>query len=170
VAWRADSARVVDTPLMDFVLDVERKASGADLASASAFNLDAGLDSGAITVARLAAIYPYENTLRAVRISGAQLKAYLEWSARYYRTLGTPGSLIEPNVPGYNFDIVAGVDYTMDISRPAGERITSLTRNGRPPTRSRLPSITTGRAGAAATPCFVTRRWCTTASRTSASS
>jgi 2',3'-cyclic-nucleotide 2'-phosphodiesterase (5'-nucleotidase family) len=132
VAWRADSARVVDTPLMDFVLDVERKASGADLASASAFNLDAGLDSGAITVARLAAIYPYENTLRAVRISGAQLKAYLEWSARYYRTLGTPGSLIEPNVPGYNFDIVAGVDYTMDISRPAGERITSLTRNGRP--------------------------------------
>ena len=41
---------------------------------------------GPITVARLAALYPYDNTLRAVKISGAQLRAYLEQSARYFRT------------------------------------------------------------------------------------
>jgi 2',3'-cyclic-nucleotide 2'-phosphodiesterase (5'-nucleotidase family) len=35
-------------------------------------------------------------------------------------------------VPGFNFDIVSGVEYVMDISRPIGARITSLTRGGRP--------------------------------------
>jgi 2',3'-cyclic-nucleotide 2'-phosphodiesterase (5'-nucleotidase family) len=46
VAWRADSARVVDTPLLDFVLEVERRAANADLAAAAAFSLDASIDSG----------------------------------------------------------------------------------------------------------------------------
>ena len=134
VAWRADSARVVDTPLLDFILDVERRAAGTDLASTAAFSLGASLGAGNITVAELAALYPYDNTLRAVRITGAQLREYLEQSARYYRTLGTGGSLVDQSVPGYNFDVVSGVDYVIDLSMPAGRRITSLTRNGRPVT------------------------------------
>jgi 2',3'-cyclic-nucleotide 2'-phosphodiesterase/3'-nucleotidase len=72
VAWRADSARVVDTPLLDFVLEVERRAAGSDLAAAAAFSLDASIDSGAITAARMQALYPYDNTLRAIRISRGQ--------------------------------------------------------------------------------------------------
>src|SRR5205814_2845040 len=62
VAWRADSARVVDTPLIDFILDVERRASGAQLASTAAFSLDANLTAGPVTVARIAALYPYDHT------------------------------------------------------------------------------------------------------------
>ena len=137
VAWRADSARAVDTPLIDFMLEVQRRTAGADLASTAAFSLEATLDSGAITVAEIARLYPYENTLRAVRISGRQLREYLEHSARYYRTLGSPGtaaSLADPAVPGYNFDIVAGADYTIDLSRPLGQRITRLAVRGRPVT------------------------------------
>jgi 2',3'-cyclic-nucleotide 2'-phosphodiesterase (5'-nucleotidase family) len=86
VRWRGDSARVADTPLIDFILDVERRAAGSQLASTAAFSLDASLGPGQITVARIAALYPYDNTLRAVKISGAQLRAYLEQSARYFRT------------------------------------------------------------------------------------
>src|SRR5215204_912165 len=86
VAWRADSARVVDTPLLDFVLEVQRRAANADLAAVAAFSLDASIDSGAITAARMQALYPYDNTLRAIRISGRQLRDYLEFSARYYVT------------------------------------------------------------------------------------
>ena len=41
-------------------------------------------------------------------------------------------SLIDPTVPGFNFDIVQGVDYTMDITKPIGVRITTLARNGHP--------------------------------------
>jgi 2',3'-cyclic-nucleotide 2'-phosphodiesterase (5'-nucleotidase family) len=138
VVWRADSARVTDTPIIDFILEVERRATGAQLASAAAFSLDASLDAGPITVAELARLYPYDNTMRAVRITGRQLRDYLEHSAAvYYRTFrdggaSGGGSLIVPASPGYNFDIVAGVDYVIDLRLPGGGRITSLTFEGRP--------------------------------------
>jgi 2',3'-cyclic-nucleotide 2'-phosphodiesterase (5'-nucleotidase family) len=132
VAWRADSARVVDTPLMDFILEVERSAAGAQLASTAAFSLDASLAAGPITVARLAALYPYDNTLRAVKISGAQLRAYLEQSARYFQRTADGRFGVDASIPGYNYDMVAGVEYTIDVSRPIGERIVELTFSGRP--------------------------------------
>jgi 2',3'-cyclic-nucleotide 2'-phosphodiesterase (5'-nucleotidase family) len=132
VPWRADSARVAPTPLIDFILDVERRASGAQLASTAAFSLDASLPAGPITVARLSALYPYDNTLRAVKLSGAQLRAYLEQSARYFRRNADGSVDVDPSIPGFNYDIVAGVDYTIDVSRPVGERITTLAFNGRP--------------------------------------
>ena len=131
VAWRGDSARVMDTPIIDFILEVQRKATGADLSSTAAFSLDATLGPGAITVADVARLYPYDNTLRAVRISGQQLRAYLEYSARYFRGLSEPGGPVDPSVPGYNFDIVSGVDYTIDLTRPVGQRITRLMRGAR---------------------------------------
>jgi 2',3'-cyclic-nucleotide 2'-phosphodiesterase/3'-nucleotidase/5'-nucleotidase len=133
VAWRADSARVQDTPIVDFVLEVMRRAAGSDLASTAAFNLNAEFGPGAITMADIAELYPYENNvLRAVRISGKQLRDYLEFSARYYREAGRGDSLIDPAIPGFNFDIVAGVEYTIDVTKPIGGRITTLTRGGRP--------------------------------------
>lgn len=140
VAWNGDSARLKDTPLIDFILETERKAAGADLASTAAFTLDASLDAGPITVAELSRLYPYDNTLRAVRITGRQLRAYLEFSSRYYKGVemssSGPRPVADPQVPGYNFDIVAGADYTMDITRPIGSRITSLVVKGRPVTDS----------------------------------
>ena len=132
VAWRSDSARVLDVPLIDLILEVERKVSGAQLASTAAFSLDAGLDSGAITVAEVARLYPYENTLKAIRITGRQLRDYLEFSARYFGQTGTDAPAVDPRVPGFNFDIVAGAEYTIDVSRPIGSRITSLTIAGVP--------------------------------------
>ncbi len=131
VAWRGDSARVRDTPIVDFVLEVMRKTTGAQLAGGSAFTF-AGFDSGAISIADLARIYPYDNTLRAVRISGAQLRAYLEQASSYYGTLGDATQpVIDPRIPGYNFDIVAGADYALDLSRPKGSRVTVLRFGGR---------------------------------------
>jgi 2',3'-cyclic-nucleotide 2'-phosphodiesterase (5'-nucleotidase family) len=131
--WRADSGRVLDTPIIDLVLEVQRRAAGADLASAAAFNLNAAFGPGAITMADVAELYPYDNNvLRAIRISGRQLRDYLEYSARYFRGGQRIDSLIDASVPGFNFDIVSGVDYVIDITRPIGSRITTLSRNGRP--------------------------------------
>ncbi|MEK7402960.1 MAG: 5'-nucleotidase C-terminal domain-containing protein [Gemmatimonadota bacterium] len=133
VAWDSDSARVMDTPIIDFILDVERRVSGADLASVPAFNLNARFGPGPITIASMAELYPYENNvLRAVRISGKQLREYLEFSSRYFRERAPADSLIDGGVPGFNYDIVAGVDYVLDISKPIGSRVTTLMRNGRP--------------------------------------
>jgi 2',3'-cyclic-nucleotide 2'-phosphodiesterase (5'-nucleotidase family) len=136
VAWRSDSARLKDTPLIDFILETERKVTGADLASTPAYSLDASLDAGPITVAELSRLYPYENTLKAVKISGKQLKDYLEFSNRYYTSVDASSSpprlVIDPQIPGFNYDIVGGADYTVDLTSPIGSRITSLTVKGKP--------------------------------------
>ena len=133
--WRGDSARVVDTPLLDFVLEVERAATGADLAATAAFDLSASIDAGPITIAQVARLYPYDNTLRAIRITGRQLRDFLEFSARYYRQLGTAAAneaMVDPGIPGYNFDVVAGADYVLDLAQPAGQRVTRLEFKGAP--------------------------------------
>ena len=105
----------------------DARASGAD----AVFDTSARLGPGPITAAQLARLYPYDNTLRAIRISGAQLRAYLEHSSRYYRT-NAAGSLVQDtSVAGYNFDVVNGVDYRVDLSKPEGQRVISLTRGGR---------------------------------------
>jgi 2',3'-cyclic-nucleotide 2'-phosphodiesterase (5'-nucleotidase family) len=131
VTWRGDSARLMDTPLIDLITEVERKAAKADLASSAAFTLDASLPAGPITVARIAQLYPYDNTLRAIRISGQQLKEYLEYSARYYLRVENGKPIPDPEIPGYNFDMVTGAEYTIDLGRPIGSRVTSLTYKGR---------------------------------------
>lgn len=131
--WSADSARVQDTPILDFLLEVMRRTAGTDLASSAAFSLNAEFGPGAITQADMAELYPYENNvLRAVRISGRQLKDYLEYSARYFRGGASGDSLIDQSVPGFNFDIVAGADYSIDLTKPIGSRILGLSRNGTP--------------------------------------
>jgi 2',3'-cyclic-nucleotide 2'-phosphodiesterase (5'-nucleotidase family) len=132
VTWRADSSRVTDTPIVDFILETQRRAAGTQLASTAAFSFEASLDTGAITVAELARLYPYDNTLRAVRITGTQLRDYLEFSARYFGTAGTSEPAVDSSVPGYNYDMVAGADYTIDVSEPAGSRITRLEVDGHP--------------------------------------
>jgi 2',3'-cyclic-nucleotide 2'-phosphodiesterase/3'-nucleotidase len=131
--WSSALARTRDTPILDLVNAVQMRASGAELSSAAAFTLDARIPAGPVTVASAAGLYIYDNTLKAVRISGAQLRAYLEKSAEYY--LPCPGGscarVTNPAVPGYNFEAVSGVDYTLDLTRPLGSRVTRLERNGR---------------------------------------
>ncbi|HEX2721571.1 MAG TPA: 5'-nucleotidase C-terminal domain-containing protein, partial [Gemmatimonadaceae bacterium] len=132
VAWRGDSARLKDTPLIDLINEVERKASGADLASTAAFTLDASIPPGPVTVAQIAQLYPYDNTLRAVRITGKQLREYLEFSSRYYTGVRDGKPVTDAAIAGYNFDIISGADYTLDLGRSVGSRVTSLTVKGKP--------------------------------------
>jgi 2',3'-cyclic-nucleotide 2'-phosphodiesterase/3'-nucleotidase len=130
----ATLARAEPTPIMNLVHEVQRKRSGAQLSSVSAFNLRAGLTDGDILLRQIFALYPYENTLRAVRLSGTQLKDYLEQSARYFASdsLGRPA--LNPGVFGYNYDMVAGATYDIDLRLPAGSRIRNLAVGGRPVT------------------------------------
>jgi len=124
-------ARVQDTPLLDFINEVQRRGSGAQLSATAAFDVQAGLPEGEIHQREVSGIYPYENTLRAVKISGQQLREFLEHSARYFRTYEPNQPLINDSVAGYNFDVVSGVVYNIDLSRPAGQRIRGLAYEGR---------------------------------------
>ncbi len=125
-------ARLEDTPLVDFINAVMRRASGAELSATAAFDPRATIPAGPVRLHDLAAVYPYENTLRAVQLSGADLRAYLEHAARYYRGIGPDGQpVVNDSVPGYNFDIVSGAEYELDLARPLGERVVALRVHGR---------------------------------------
>ena len=73
-AWISDSARMVDRAMIDLIQAVQRKESGAELSIASVFSTTARFEPGNITVERLVDLYPYENTLRALRLSGQQIR------------------------------------------------------------------------------------------------
>ncbi len=126
-------ARVQDTPLLDFINEVQRRRAGTQLSSAAAFDVQPGLPEGEVHQRDVLGIYPYENTLRAVKISGQQLREYLEHAARYFNTYepGAPRTIINDSVAGYNYDVVSGVTYNIDLSRPAGLRIRGLAYNGK---------------------------------------
>ena len=128
-------ARQKDTAIIDLIQRVQLDAGRADVSFAAAFTLNATLPEGAVTVREIAGLYVYENTLVVVELTGAQIKAALEHSARYYLTHvagKSPAELVDPTIPGYNFDIAEGVDYTLDLTRPQGDRITGLQFQGAP--------------------------------------
>jgi 2',3'-cyclic-nucleotide 2'-phosphodiesterase/3'-nucleotidase/5'-nucleotidase len=124
-------ARAQDTPLLDFVNEVQRRKSGAQISATAAFDVQAGFPEGGVHLRDVAGVYPYENTLRAVRISGQQLRAFLEHAALYFRTYEAGRPIVNDSIPGYNFDVVSGVTYNIDLSRPAGQRIRGLAYEGR---------------------------------------
>jgi 2',3'-cyclic-nucleotide 2'-phosphodiesterase (5'-nucleotidase family) len=124
-------ARMQDTPLLDFINETQRRRTGAQLSATPAFDLDAALPEGEVHLRDVAGVYPYENTLRAVRISGQQLREFLEQSARYFRTYEPGRAIVNDSIAGFNFDVVSGVVYNIDLSRPAGQRIRGLAYEGR---------------------------------------
>lgn len=137
VAWSTDSARTTDTPLIDFIGETMRRATKADLASTAVFSTRIRVAPGPITVAKLAQLYPYDNVIDVVKISGARLKEYLENAARYYRVTSEGGAQRaepDPAFIGFNFEVVTGANYTIDISRPAGDRIVGLAVKEKPVT------------------------------------
>jgi 2',3'-cyclic-nucleotide 2'-phosphodiesterase/3'-nucleotidase/5'-nucleotidase len=139
--WSATRARLEDTPILDLIQRVQMDASGAELSAAAAFVTDAGLGAGPITRADLASVYVYDNTLKAIEVTGRQLRDYLEYSARYFHRVDPEGRAVDAagdddlavdSVPGYNFDVVAGVDYAIDLTEPVGSRVEDLTYRGAP--------------------------------------
>ena len=138
-----------DVPLIDLINRVQtetvrdalaggRYADLPVLSQAPCFSRSAKVPAGDVTIKDTAALYPFDNTLQARLLTGAQVRAYLEHSARYFvRT--APDAPVDPakltnaeNIPDFNYDAVSGVTYDIDISQPAGSRITNLRSQGEP--------------------------------------
>ncbi|MER5761108.1 5'-nucleotidase C-terminal domain-containing protein [Streptomyces sp. NPDC002082] len=108
------------------------------LSQASCFSRTAAIPAGQVTIRDAAGLYPFENTLEARLLTGAQIKDYLEYSAKYYvRT--APGDVVDPakltnaeGTPDYNYDAVYGLTYDIDVSEPVGSRISGLSFQGKP--------------------------------------
>jgi 2',3'-cyclic-nucleotide 2'-phosphodiesterase (5'-nucleotidase family) len=130
-AMPALTGRVEPTAIVNYLNDLQRRKAGTDLSATAIYDPSSGLPAGDFNLARVAALYPYENTLVGVRITGAQLKAYLEQSARYFRMDGGNLSLND-SIAGYNYDVVGGAEYAIDLRLPPGDRIRGLSVQGRP--------------------------------------
>lgn len=78
--------------------------------------------AGDVAIKNVADLYLYPNTIRAVRVTGQQLKDWLERSAGIFNQI-TPDTadqpLINPDFPSYNFDVIDGVSYEIDLSQPS---------------------------------------------------
>ncbi len=102
---------------------------------------------GPVAIKNVSDLYLYPNTVRAVLINGAQVKGWLERSASIFNQI-TAGEqdqvLLNPEMPSYNFDVMDGVTYQIDLTHPpkfnrGGEvinagsnRIVNLQYNGAP--------------------------------------
>ncbi|WP_412565223.1 bifunctional 2',3'-cyclic-nucleotide 2'-phosphodiesterase/3'-nucleotidase [Thalassobius sp. MITS945101] len=103
--------------------------------------------AGDVAIKNVADLYLYPNTARAVLVTGQQVKDWLERSAGIFNQI-TPGGgdqvLLNPSFPSYNFDVIDGVEYQIDLSQPSkfdpkgnlldasANRIVNLTYQGQP--------------------------------------
>ena len=122
--------------LPDLFNAVQLWASGAQLSAASLANDVAGLPQ-VVRRRDLLIAYPYTNTLSVLEITGKILRQAMERSAEYFTrdadgTLRVSDCFLVPKVEHYNYDYYAGVTYTYDVSRPVGQRVTSLSVQGKP--------------------------------------
>lgn len=143
----AATSRYADTAILDYIQQVQTETVSAALAGtpeadlpvlsiAAPFSRTAVFPKGEVSVRDIAGLYIYDNTLEVVTLTGAQVKDYLEYSAKYFNQ--TPvGAPVDPETltnaggePDYNYDVLSGVTYDVDISKPVGSRIVGLALDG----------------------------------------
>ena len=106
------------------------------------------IEAGEIALKHVADLYIYPNTLRAVTINGSQVREWLEMSAGLFNQVDPESDaeqpLINAQFSSFNFDVIDGVSYRIDVAQPArygnaGEllhadshRIVDLSFNGSP--------------------------------------
>ncbi|QHD55397.1 bifunctional 2',3'-cyclic-nucleotide 2'-phosphodiesterase/3'-nucleotidase [Shewanella algae] len=81
------------------------------------------VDKGPLTFKNAADLYLYPNTMVAVKLNGAELKDWLECSANQFNQIDPastePQELVNYNHPTYNFDVIDGVTYKIDVTQPS---------------------------------------------------
>ncbi len=124
-------SRYEPDPLVDLIQRVQLRDAHADVSLATLFIPSVHVAAGTITIRDAFGIYPYENTLYAVEMTGAQLKDALEHAASFFPAW--PNASGRPlRLPGYDADAAEGVSYEMDLTQPVGGRIVNLMYHGKP--------------------------------------
>jgi 2',3'-cyclic-nucleotide 2'-phosphodiesterase/3'-nucleotidase len=79
--------------------------------------------AGTVSYRNMADLYIYPNTIKVVRITGAEVREWLERSAGAFRQINssvtTPQALLDDTFPSYNFDVIDGVTYRIDVTQPS---------------------------------------------------
>lgn len=137
----------------DFIHQIQLDISGADISFAAPLSFDATLEAGQLHMRDMFQLYPYENYLYVMELTGKEIKDFLEFSyGLWLNTMKGPGDhmlLFRKTDNGlifkddrnrarfenafFNFDSAMGIDYTVDVRQETGERLRVLRMsNGEP--------------------------------------
>lgn len=128
------AGRIQDTAVIDLIAAVQLENSGADVTGVALFKDTSNLKQGDLNYGNLFDIYKYPNVLYTVKVTGAEMKAYMEWAAECWNQW-QPGDVsisFNPDKAGYLHDHFAGLNYEVNLSKPAGERIENIVFQGQP--------------------------------------
>lgn len=138
ITWLAEEMAGLDalfgpSSMMTLIHRVQLELSGADISFTAPLSLSARLEKGPLMVSDMFKLYRYENQLYTMELTGAEVDGFLEYAAGLWFSTLTKASdhllLFEADNPGrlanpyYNFSTAAGINYSIDVSKPAGERV-----------------------------------------------
>lgn len=126
-------------PLTDLIHKLQLDITGADVSLNAPLTFDECIKAGDIHVSDLFNLYKYENQIYAMRMTGKEIRKHLEMSYdQWVNTMKSPEDHImqldstEKNGQerytfknlSFNFDSAAGINYTVDVTKPDGEKVT----------------------------------------------
>ena len=126
-------SRMEDSALVQLLHTVMRKATGAQLSAVASPGSRIYIPKGPTSVRQFYALAPDEERVARIQITGAQLRKYLEHSARFYNLSYEP-DLFNREVAPRDYDMIAGVNYSLDLNKPVGQRVVVLTYRNEPVT------------------------------------
>ncbi len=141
-----------NSAFVDLIQSIQLELTGADISFTAPLSFNTEIPKGQITVGNMFDLYRYENLLYTMELTGKEIKDYLEFSYGVWfnqmkdendhlinfsreanGNIQTDKRNNRPVLKGvyYNFDSAAGINYTVDVSKPAGERvqISSMSNN-----------------------------------------
>lgn len=132
----------------DLILNLELQITKADIAFNAPLGFNSSISAGPITVADMFNLYKYENQLYVMRLTGKEIRNYLEMSYNLWvntmRSADDHLLLLSEDTRddsqrlgfknfSFNFDSAAGIDYEVDVTKPYGEKVRILKMsNGEP--------------------------------------
>lgn len=123
---------------MSLLHDLQMQITGAEISFAAPLSFDALIKEGDLLMSDMFTLYKYENMLYTMALTGKEIKDYLEMSYSLWTdqmkspddhmllfAKGDPakGDYAKLENPAYNFDSAAGIRYTVDVTKPRGEKI-----------------------------------------------
>jgi len=133
---------------VDLIHQLQLEHTGADVSFTAPLTFNSEIKAGPVYQSDMFKLYRFENGIYVVRMTGKEIRNYLEMSYdQWVNTMTSPDDhimLLAPKTPGdnqregfknftFNFDSAAGIDYVVDVTKPNGEKVRILQMsNGQP--------------------------------------
>ena len=131
---------------IDLIHTIQLDITGADISFTAPLSFDIQVNKGTMSVHEMFKFYEFENQLYTIQLTGNEVKKYLEMSyGNWCNQMKSPDDHLlllkrseEDNSYSflnysYNFDSAAGINYTVDVTKPAGEKVCIKSMaNGKP--------------------------------------